>query len=263
MESLIKSGAFDCFGVTRKQMMSVYIRMMEEQANAAKNNMAGQMSLFDIVPEEAKKEFRISYPDVGEYDKQMKLAFEKEVLGIYVSGHPLEDYAGLWKAHAGARAADFYLDEETGSSKVTDNQDVTAGGMITEVKLKYTKNNQVMAFVTLEDLTGSMEVAKVFIQGRVSQEEDRGSKLIARSVVSFDAIPREIWVRFADEMAYTSGGADLMSIVDRFGGRDQVVIYIESIRAMKKLPPGQGIRADEESLKLLKEKFGDRNVTIR
>ena len=135
VESLIKSGAFDCFGVTRKQMMSVYIRMMEEQANAAKNNMAGQMSLFDIVPEEAKKEFRISYPDVGEYDKQMKLAFEKEVLGIYVSGHPLEDYAGLWKAHAGARAADFYLDEETGSSKVTDNQDVTAGGMITEVKL--------------------------------------------------------------------------------------------------------------------------------
>ena len=280
VESLIKSGAFDCFGVTRKQMMSVYIRMMEEQANAAKNNMAGQMSLFDIVPEEAKKEFRISYPDVGEYDKQMKLAFEKEVLGIYVSGHPLEDYAGLWKAHAGARAADFYLDEETGSSKVTDNQDVTAGGMITEVKLKYTKNNQVMAFVTLEDLTGSMEVivfpktyetyvdvlkedAKVFIQGRVSQEEDRDSKLIARSVVSFDAIPREIWVRFADEMAYTSGGADLMSIVDRFGGRDQVVIYIESIRAMKKLPPGQGIRADEESLKLLKEKFGDRNVTIR
>lgn len=280
VESLIKSGAFDCFGVTRKQMMSVYIRMMEEQANAAKNNMVGQMSLFDIVPEEAKKEFRISYPDVGEYDKQMKLAFEKEVLGIYVSGHPLEDYAGLWKAHAGARAADFYLDEETGSSKVTDNQDVTAGGMITEVKLKYTKNNQVMAFVTLEDLTGSMEVivfpktyetyvdvlkedAKVFIQGRVSQEEDRDSKLIARSVVSFDAIPREIWVRFADEMAYTSGGADLMSIVDRFGGRDQVVIYIESIRAMKKLPPGQGIRADEESLKLLKEKFGDRNVTIR
>ena len=76
-------------------------------------------------------------------------------------------------------------------------------------------------------------------------------------------MPREIWVRFADEMAYTSGGADLMSIVDRFGGRDQVVIYIESIRAMKKLPPGQGIRADEESLKLLKEKFGDRNVTVR
>ena len=280
VENLIKAGALDVLGGTRKQFMSIYIQIVDHMQQEKKNSMVGQMSLFDIVPEEAKKEFRISYPDVGEYDKQMKLAFEKEVLGIYVSGHPLEDYVGLWKAHAGARAADFYLDEETGSSKVTDNQDVTAGGMITEVKLKYTKNNQVMAFVTLEDLTGSMEVivfpktyetyvdvlkedAKVFIQGRVSQEEDRDSKLIARSVVSFDAMPREIWVRFADEMAYTSGGADLMSIVDRLGGRDQVVIYIESIRAMKKLPPGQGIRADEESLKLLKEKFGDRNVTIR
>ncbi len=280
VENLIKSGAFDCFGVTRKQMMSVYIRMMEEQADAAKNNMAGQMSLFDIVPEESRNQFRISYPDVGEYDKEMKLAFEKEVLGIYVSGHPLEDYAGLWKAHAGAKASDFYLDEETGVSKVQDNQDVTVGGMITEVKIKYTKNNQVMAFVTLEDLTGSIEIivfpktfenytevlkedAKVFIQGRVSQEEDRDSKLIARSVVPFDAVPREVWIRFADETAFSEGNGDLMKLVDRFGGRDQAVIYIESIRGMKKLPPGQGIRADDETLKALKERFGEKNVTVR
>ena len=280
VENLIKSGAFDCFGVTRKQMMSVYIRMMEEQADAAKNNMAGQMSLFDIVPEESRNQFRISYPDVGEYDKEMKLAFEKEVLGIYVSGHPLEDYAGLWKAHAGAKASDFYLDEETGVSKVQDNQDVTVGGMITEVKIKYTKNNQVMAFVTLEDLTGSIEIivfpktfenytevlkedAKVFIQGRASQEEDRDSKLIARSVVPFDAVPREVWIRFADEAAFSEGNGDLMKLVDRFGGRDQAVIYIESIRGMKKLPPGQGIRADDETLKALKDRFGEKNVTVR
>ena len=280
VENLIKSGAFDCFGVTRKQMMSVYIRMMEEQADAAKNNMAGQMSLFDIVPEESRNQFRISYPDVGEYDKEMKLAFEKEVLGIYVSGHPLEDYAGLWKAHAGAKASDFYLDEETGVSKVQDNQDVTVGGMITEVKIKYTKNNQVMAFVTLEDLTGSIEIivfpktfenytevlkedAKVFIQGRASQEEDRDSKLIARSVVPFDAVPREVWIRFADEAAFSEGNGDLMKLVDRFGGRDQAVIYIESMRGMKKLPPGQGIRADDETLKALKDRFGEKNVTVR
>lgn len=280
VENLIKSGAFDCFGATRKQMMSVYIRMMEEQADTAKNNMAGQMSLFDIVPEESRKQFRISYPDVGEYDKEMKLAFEKEVLGIYVSGHPLEDYAGLWKAHAKTRAADFYLDEETGASKVQDNQDVTVGGMITEVKIKYTKNNQVMAFVTLEDLTGSLEVivfpktfetyaevlkedAKVFIHGRASQEEDRDSKLIARNVVPFDAVPREVWIRFSDEKAFSEGSGDLLKIVDRFGGRDQAVIYIESIRGMKKLPPGQGIRANDETLKALKDRFGEKNVTVR
>ena len=280
VESLIKAGAFDCFGVTRKQMMTVYIRMMEEQANAAKNNMAGQLSLFDIVPEEARSEFRIHYPDVGEYKKEMKLAFEKEVLGIYVSGHPLEDYEALWKGHITAKAADFVLDEETGTSRIRDNQDVTVGGIITEVKIKYTKNNQVMAFVTLEDLTGSMEIivfpktyetyadllkedAKVFIQGRASQEEERDSKLLASSVVSFDAVPREVWIRFHDAEEYQSGYEDLMKLVDRHGGRDQVVIYVEKPRGMKKLPAGQGIRAGEETLEELKTRFGSENVTVR
>jgi DNA polymerase III subunit alpha len=280
VESLIKAGAFDCFGVTRKQMMTVYIRMMEEQVNAAKNNMAGQLSLFDIVPEEARSEFRIHYPDVGEYKKEMKLAFEKEVLGIYVSGHPLEDYEALWKGHITAKTADFVLDEETGTSRIRDNQDVTVGGIITEVKIKYTKNNQVMAFVTLEDLTGSMEIivfpktyetyadllkedAKVFIQGRASQEEERDSKLLASSVVSFDAVPREVWIRFHDTEEYKSGYEDLMKLVDRHGGRDQVVIYVEKPRGMKKLPAGQGIRAGEETLEELKTRFGSENVTVR
>ncbi len=280
VESLIKAGAFDCFGVTRKQMMTVYIRMMEEQADAAKNNMAGQLSLFDIAPEEARQEFRIQYPDVGEYDKQMKLSFEKEVLGIYVSGHPLEDYEGLWKAHTTAVASDFMLDEETESSKVSDNQDVTIGGMITETKIKYTKNNRVMAFVTLEDLTGSVEVitfpktyesysdllgedSKVFIQGRVSQEEAKDSKLIARTVVPFDAMPRELWIRFGTKEEYLQGEKDLMKLVDENGGRDQVVIYIQNPKAMKRLPAGQGIRVEEKVIAAMKERFGAENVTVR
>ncbi len=280
MESLIKAGAFDCFGVTRKQMMTVYIRMMEEQAAAAKNNMAGQLSLFDIVPEETRREFRVQYPDVGEYDRQMKLSFEKEVLGIYVSGHPMEDYEGLWRAHATAAASDFLLDEETGVSKAADNQDVTVGGMITEVKLKYTKNNQVMSFVTLEDLTGSMEVivfpkayeaysellredSKVFVQGRVSQEEARDSKLLARTVTPFEAVPRELWIRFQDMADYRERESELMSIVNENGGRDQVVIYIQSPRAMKRLPAGQGIQAGDQVVRILKERFGTQNVTVR
>lgn len=280
VENLIKAGAFDCFGVTRKQMMTVYTRIMEEQAEASKNTMAGQMSLFDIAPEEVQRDFRVRYPEVGEYEKEMKLAFEKEVLGIYVSGHPLEDYEPLWKGHITATAADFVLDEETGSSALQDNQDVTTGGIITEVKLKYTKNNQVMAFVTLEDLTGSLEVivfpktyesysdllkedGKVFIQGKCSQEEERDSKLIARSVVSFDAVPREIWIRFRDQEAYAAGSARLFQIVDEHGGRDRVVIYVENPRAMKKLPPGQGIRGDEKVLEELRDRFGKENVTMR
>ncbi len=280
VENLIKAGAFDCFGVTRKQMMTVYLRMIEEQTEAAKNNMAGQMSLFDIAPEEVQGDFRVRYPDVGEYEKGMKLAFEKEVLGIYVSGHPLEDCEPLWKGHITAKAADFILDEETGSSAVQDNQDVTAGGIITEVKLKYTKNNQVMAFVTLEDLTGSLEVivfpkayeaysdllkedGKVFIQGKCSLEEEKDSKLIARSVVSFDSVPRQVWIRFRDQEAYAAGSDQLLKIVDQHGGRDQVVIYVENPRAMKKLPPGQGIRGDEKVLEELRDAFGRENVTMR
>ncbi len=280
VENLIKAGAFDCFGVTRKQMMTVYLRMIEEQTEAAKNNMAGQMSLFDIAPEEVQGDFRVRYPDVGEYEKGMKLAFEKEVLGIYVSGHPLEDCEPLWKGHITAKAADFILDEETGSSAVQDNQDVTAGGIITEVKLKYTKNNQVMAFVTLEDLTGSLEVivfpkayeaysdllkedGKVFIQGKCSLEEEKDSKLIARSVVSFDSVPRQVWIRFRDQEAYAAGSDQLLQIVDQHGGRDQVVIYVENPRAMKKLPPGQGIRGDEKVLEELRDAFGRENVTMR
>lgn len=280
IESFIKSGAFDCFGATRKQMMSVYTRMMDEEADSAKNNMAGQMSLFDLVPEESKKQFRISYPDVGEYDKEMKLGFEKEVLGIYVSGHPLEDYAQTWKAHTNAKASDFILDEETASCRVLDNHEYTIGGMITESKIKYTKNNQVMSFVTLEDLTGSVEVivfpksyeqysgqlredAKVFIQGRASLEEDKDAKLIARSIVPFENVPKEVWIRFASPDDYRKGAASLSDIVDNNGGRDQVIIYIEKPKAMKRLPAGQGVRASEELLALLKEKFGKSNVTAR
>ena len=179
IESFIKAGAFDSFGVTRKQMMSVYIRMVDEQQASAKNNMAGQLSLFDLVPQEQKHQFEITYPDIGEYDKEMLLSFEKEVLGIYVSGHPLEEYEALWKGHITNKATDFYYDAQAQGSpdagrpyaapavspgdtepgmQLRDGQDVVVGGLITDVRIKYTKNNQVMAFVTMEDLTGDLSV---------------------------------------------------------------------------------------------------------
>ncbi len=280
VESLIKAGALDCLGATRKQMMTVYIRMMEEQADAAKNNMTGQLSLFDIAPEEVREDFRVHYPEVGEYDKQMKLSFEKEVLGIYVSGHPLEDDEGFWKSRITATAADFVLDEETGVSRAADNQDAVIGGMITDVKLKYTRNNQVMSFVTLEDLTGSVEVivfpkahetyadllhedARVFVRGRVSQEEARDSKLLAGTVTPFEAVPKEVWIRFADKAAYEAGAAEVTKLINENGGRDQVVIYVQNPRSMKRLPAGEGLRASEAVLDALKERFGAENVTVR
>ena len=145
--------------------------------------MTGQLSLFDIVSDDQKSEFDIPLPDVGEYEKETKLAFEKEVLGVYLSGHPLEDYEEKWKKNISRTTLDFQIDDETGRTKVHDGAKEIVGGMITNKTIKYTKTNKVMAFITLEDLVGSVEVvifprdfeknqmylneeAKVFIKGK-------------------------------------------------------------------------------------------------
>lgn len=280
VENLIKAGAFDSFGATRKQMMCVFGSLMDEAQESAKNNMAGQLSLFDVLPEESRQQFRISYPDVGEYDKGMKLSFEKEVLGIYVSGHPLEDDEKLWKRHIDVKASDFVLEEESGEPIVEDNQSCTAGGMIALVKLKYTKNNQVMAFVTLEDLTGSVEVIvfpnayetyssllkeekKVFISGRASREEDKDAKLIAQTIIQFEDVPKEVWIRFGTKKDYIDKKEILQSLLNEHGGRDQVVLYIENPKSMKKLPPGSGVHADEEFMEALYKQFGKENISVQ
>lgn len=248
--------------------------------DSRKNDMAGQMSLFDFADEDEKQDYLIRMPDVGEYTREMKLAFEKEVLGIYVSGHPLEEYVGLWKSHITNKVSDFFLDEETGSTRVLEGTKVTIGGMITEKKIKYTKNNQVMAFLTVEDLTGSLEVivfprsyeqdsellqedAKVFIRGRVSLEEDKDGKLICERVTRFDDVPRKIWVRFGTPGDWNRGAQDLMQIVETHGGRDKVVIYIQNPRMRRELPPGQGVSADKALVELLTQRYGDGNVVLQ
>ena len=280
IENLIKAGAFDGFGRTRRQLMSVYNRILDNAQETAKSNLAGQMTLFDILPEESRAQLRLRYPEVGEYDKSMKLAFEKEVLGIYVSGHPLEDFEDLWKRHTDVKASDFVLDEETGEPAVADGRECTAGGMIAESKLKYTKNNQVMSFVTLEDLTGSMEVIvfpkvyetcsgllkeeeKVFITGRAQREADKDAKLIAKSIVRFDDVPKEVWIRFATQDAYRARSGELQALIGDHGGRDQVIIYVANPRSMKRLPPGNGVRADDDFLHELDGHFGKENVSVR
>lgn len=238
------------------------------------------MSLFDFADEEEKQDYAFKMPDVGEYTRERKLAFEKEVLGIYVSGHPLEEYIGLWKSHITNKVSDFFLDEETGTARVTDGVKATIGGMITEKKIKYTKNNQVMAFLTVEDLTGSLEVivfprsyeqdsqlleedAKVFIRGRISLEEEKDGKLICEKVIRFDDVPRRLWVRFDSPQEYRRGERDLLQIVENHGGRDKVVIYIQNPRMRRELPPGQGVRADRALIDLLAQRYGAKNVVLQ
>ena len=204
VENFIKAGAFDCFGVTRKQLMFVYANVLDDVAREKKDSLSGQMSLFDFVDETTKRSYETVYPDVGEYEKSDLLALEKEVLGIYVSGHPLEEQEECWRKNISAVTTDFQPDEETGFPSVTDGAKEIVGGIITDKKIKYTKNNKTMAFLTLEDLVGSMEIvvfprdyeknaammqtdARVFIQGRVSAEDDKPSKLICEKISRLQA----------------------------------------------------------------------------
>ena len=203
IENFIKAGALDGLGGTRKQFMSVYVQIVDHIIKDKKSNLAGQMSLFDIADESQKEEFDIRMPDVGEYTKEMRLAFEKEVLGIYLSGHPLEEYQELWQKYVTNNTNDFALDEETGGVRAEDQATAVVGGLIADKTIKYTKNNQVMAFLTLEDLVGSVEIvvfprdyekygqllnedAKIFIKGRISVEEDKDAKVICEQIVSFE-----------------------------------------------------------------------------
>ena len=279
LEHFIKAGALDSLGGTRKQFMSVYIQIMDHIQQDKKNNMAGQISLFDIVSEEEKEDYEVKLPDVGEYSKEMKLAFEKEVLGIYISGHPLEEYQDLWRKNITNTTADFALDEELNTTIVRDGKPATIGGMITEKKIKYTKNEKVMAFLQVEDLVGSVEVIvfprdyekygsflsednKVFIKGRVSVEEDRDGKLICEKIVPFDAIPKKLWVKFPTRTAYEEKKQVLFDILKESEGNDSVVIYVENPKSMNPLKDNWNVNAEEGLIGRLEEQFGRENIKV-
>ncbi len=279
IENFIKSGAFDSFGPTRKQHMSVYMQILDGIANGRRGVMSGQMSLFDIVSEEQKKELEVKMPDVGEYAKEMVLSFEKEVLGFYVSGHPMQEYQLLWEKRITAKTSDFMLDDETGSVSVADGSRVVIGGIITDKKIKYTKNDKIMAFINLEDLVGNVEVivfpqsyekysaklvedGKVFIEGRVSVDEERDGKLICEKITSFDELPRKVWLRFPNMGDYAQKEKALSDAMFESEGNDSVIIYIEETRQKKQLPANKNIKADSEVLDRLRGLCGEENVKV-
>ena len=279
IENFIKSGALDCLEGNRRQKMTVFSQIVDSIAKEKKNDIAGQISLFDLAGEDVKKDFEIRMPEVGEYDKDTLLAFEKEVLGIYLSGHPLEQCRELMEKIITARTTDFQPEEDTGMVKVRDGQKVIVGGMITDKTIKYTKNNKVMAFLTVEDLVGTVEIvvfprdyekwntllgdeARIFVQGRVSAEDDRASKLILEKVRSFDDIPRELWIQFRDREEYSSREQGLLGFLSSHSGRDSVVIYLKDVKAMKRLPAGFHVQITDSCTDDLKKKYGESNVKV-
>ena len=279
VENFIKSGAFDSLGGTRKQFMVVYVQILDQVNRERKYSMTGQLSLFDIVSDDQKSEFDIPLPDVGEYEKETKLAFEKEVLGVYLSGHPLEDYEEKWRKNISRTTLDFQLDDETGRTKVHDGAKEIVGGMITNKTIKYTKTNKVMAFITLEDLVGSVEVvifprdfeknqmylneeAKVFIKGRVSEEDDAPSKLICEQVIPFAQTRKELWLQYPDKETYLQQEGMLQDILKVSEGMDEVIIYCKKEKAVKRLPKGWNVTADEVLLSRLTNYLGESCVKV-
>ena len=279
IENLIKAGALDTLGGTRKQFMSIYVQIVDHVTQEKKNSMVGQMTLFDLVSEDQKEEFQIRMPDVGEYSKETLLAFEKEVLGIYVSGHPLEAYEEKWKKSISATTADFQLDEETGRTKVHDGAKEIIGGMITEKTIKHTKTNQMMAFITVEDLLGTVEVvvfprdyeknrdylevdSKVFVRGRVSEEDDKPSKMICEKIIPFERTKKELWIQFPDKATFLDEEQIVYGYLADSDGDDEVMIYCAKERAVKKLPKNRNIGINEQILSRLMNHFGEKRVKV-
>ena len=279
MENFIRSGALDCLPGNRRQKVLIAPEIIDNKNREKKNSMAGQMSLFDFADESEKTDFQITFPDVEEFTKEDILAGEKETLGIYISGHPLEAYVNAMKNNTNASAVDFMVDEETNLAALSDGQRVTIGGMVTDKTVKTTKTGKMMAFLTIEDLTGSVEVlvfpknyeaqrevftedAKLFVQGRVSLGEEPVGKLILEKAVPFSKIPRELWIKFSDMEDYRKGEQKLLDSLSQSEGNDAVVIYLEKERAKKILPVNWNVEITTELTELLSGRFGEANIRI-
>ena len=243
--------------------MVIYVKIVDQVNQEKKYSMTGQMTLFDMVSEEQKGEFDIPLPNVGEYEKETLLAFEKEVLGIYISGHPMEEYEAKWRKNISATTADFQIDEETGRTKVREGAKEMVGGMITAKTIKHTKTGKPMAFLTIEDLLGTVEVvvfprdyeknraylnedSKVFVRGRVSEEDDNASKLICEAIIPFEQTSCELWIQFSDKEDFLKEELTLYEMLRDSEGRDGVVIYLTKEKAVKRLPANRNSRVEAD-----------------
>ena len=263
IENFIKAGALDSMPGNRRQKMMVYDSMLDAVNREKKDAIAGQMSLFDMGDDDLDKANEIKYPEIDEYAKEELLGFEKEVLGIYISGHPLNDYTELMEKNCTNTSLDFMVseDDEESSAKVEDGQNVIVGGMIADKNVKVTKSsNKLMAYIQLEDLYGTIEItifprdyerlkllltddAKIFVRGRVQTSENRAAKLICRDIIPFDRIPCELWIRFENMEEFVDKEQELYKNLLPYDGKDLVCLYVAKEKQVKRLPKSRGVDA--------------------
>lgn len=287
VENLIKAGACDSLDGNRRQMTYIFPTIMDRVSSEKKHSMAGQMSLFDIAGEDVRQEFAFQMPRVGEFDRQQLLAFEKEVLGIYVSGHPLEDDLELIRKNTTSTSPEFRLDEEKGQAPIEDKKRVVLAGMLSSKTVRFTRSNQPMAILSLEDLYGSVEVvvfprvyervrglleedAKLLVSGRTGVEIDKDAKLLAEDIIPFDRVPMEVWLRIRDQADYQAKEEALGGLChvareapDTSGERPAcLVIYREADKAVRRMPEDWKTGTDRDSLDRLRDLFGPENVRL-
>ena len=222
----------------------------------------------------------IPFPDCGEFEPEERLAFEKEVLGVYISGHPMQEYLPLLQKNSTCNAAAFELKEDDDMPEVEDGEVVVLGGMITEKQVKTTRNNAMMAILKFEDMVGTVEVlvfpkdyerlrsklnpdAKMFIRGRVSVEEDKAAKLLLSDVVLFEDITTDVYIRFKNRAEFLDGKEHLEELLKQGEGISQVIAYISDEKKLFPMPKNLCITTDRTFIDRLKEEYGAESVALQ
>lgn len=286
IESFICSGAFDSFGYNRKQMMLAYPSILDNAAREKKSAMSGQMSLMDFLGEEEKSEFAAKYPDVEEYSKEEKLSKEKEFLGVCISGHLLDDYVEVIDKRVTAKSFDFVMDEEFQEYGVEDRKTYTIAGIVENVRVQTTKRGDNMAFVTIEDLYGTMEIvvfpreynnyrellvnnSKLLVRGNASLS-DRGGNLITSEIYTLDDIradidaeKKELWVCFESEEDFNTREQEFLKLLADYKGRTRVVAMLRDCKRFKRMADKYMVLVSEELISALKSYMGEENVVVR
>ncbi|MCR5215318.1 MAG: DNA polymerase III subunit alpha [Lachnospiraceae bacterium] len=288
VESLIKSGSMDGLGYNRRQMFLGYAEVLEDIAKDRKNDIAGQLDLFSLLGDSVDTaEYHIQLPNVPEFTLEERLAYEKEILGIYVSGHPLNAYEAMIEKNITAKTTDFLaLDEAMEGENpqemeglLKDGDKVTIGGMVTSMNVRPTKSGSEMAIIALEDLYGQVEVIifpktfakyrtllkegmKIFVQGRVSQEEGRRSKVSMVNMILMDRIGKEIWLQIDDKDAFAKVEGELMEAIAASSGLDDVIVYLAKEKQWRRLNAGHQVDREDGFLDKMVSLFSEKNVKV-
>lgn len=286
VENFIKCGAMDCFGYHRSELLAVYENMMDSVSASRKKNLEGQIGLFSMLEDDKAAEIPI--PKLAELKKADLMAMEKETTGIYISGHPMDDYRQYLKGTHVIPISDL-MDEE---SNYTDDAIVSVAGIVQSVKMKTTRNNSMMSYVTVEDDTASIEMlafsnvlnqyggylrenSPVVITGRLSIREEKEPQIVinrARPISDYADAPDH--PNPVDEQAVTSANATLYlqlsgendpnyrkvkAIVNMFPGECTVKVFFADTRKLR----GAKASLDSRMIDELKNLLGDANVVLK